>query len=78
MKVLLCLFVASFPLHAQRPQMAEDVFKNFVDWTALLEPLVDHAMNDVAANHKIEARFGTAGRPLEFERVASQKLKRAL
>ena len=28
MKVLLCLFVASFPLHAQRPQMAEDVFKN--------------------------------------------------
>ena len=28
MKVLLCLFVASFPLLGQRPQMAEDVFKN--------------------------------------------------
>ena len=25
---LLCLFVVSFPLLAQRPQMAEDVFKN--------------------------------------------------
>src|SRR5438093_7569919 len=27
-KILLCLFVVSFPLLAQRPQMAEDVFKN--------------------------------------------------
>src|SRR5207247_4037590 len=25
---LLCLFVASFPLHAQKPQPAEEVFKN--------------------------------------------------
>ena len=27
-KILLCLFVAVLPLHAQKPQTAEDVFKN--------------------------------------------------